>query len=207
MTTRNRFSPSLPITAALCALWLAGCQPAGGPEEAGAADPAPATAAAAGVATETAGAGAGTATSAAPAAAAAPEGISVTAAWTRATPGTASASVYFTLHNGGPGADELRAITTPIATTAGIHRSELAGGVSRMRPVASLPIAAGETLRAETGALHVMLEGLDHPLVPGDRFPMQFVFRDAAAVNVDVDVRPLTAGFEENATAEHAHQH
>jgi copper(I)-binding protein len=66
-------------------------------------------------------------------------------------------------------------------------------GVARMRPVASVDIAPGATVVAAPGGLHLMLVGLDGPLVAGESVPVTLQFRDAGAVAIELRVQPLDA--------------
>jgi copper(I)-binding protein len=58
-----------------------------------------------------------------------------------------------------------------------------------MRRLESLEIPAGQTLRLEPGALHIMLLDLVRPLKAGAQYPLTLNFRDAGAVTVQVQVR------------------
>ena len=93
--------------------------------------------------------------------------IEVKDAWARATPpGATAGAAYFTLVNGGQVGDSLVGVSTP-AGNAGVHSTNLADGVMRMRPVASLEVAAGATVTLKPGGDHVMVTGLKRPLTAG----------------------------------------
>jgi hypothetical protein len=73
-----------------------------------------------------------------------------------------------------------------------IHRSTLdAQGVARMWPVAKLEIAPGETVRFDPSALHIMFLGIDKPFVAGQKVPLRLIFEGQAALNLQLEVRPL----------------
>src|SRR5579859_6270370 len=122
-----------------------------------------------------------------------PAAITVTGAWSRATPpGAATGVVYMTINDAGA-PDSLTAVSTPIAASASVHESKTIGGVTQMRPVESVPVDPATPLRFAPGGYHVMLEGLKQPLKAGDRFPVTLVFAQAGAVTTSVEVHPLGA--------------
>ena len=128
------------------------------------------------------------ATLAAPAVAKAPA-LHVTG-WARATvPAQTGSAVYLSIHNGGPGADRLLAISTPGAAKASIHMTSMRGGVMRMRPAGEQTIPAGGTLRMKPGGLHVMLTGLKAPLRAGQRLPLTLRFQRAGLVRTTVPIQ------------------
>lgn len=121
------------------------------------------------------------------------DGITVTDAWSRATPGTATPGVaYLTITDRGA-ADTLTAVSTPVAASAMLHQSKTENGISSMTPVEALPIAAGGTVTLAPGGYHIMLEGLKQPLKAGDSFPLTLTFAHAGAVTATVTVKPLGA--------------
>jgi copper(I)-binding protein len=110
------------------------------------------------------------------------------------TPPTSGvAAVYLWISNGGSKADSLVAISSPIAAKAEMHSSTTAHGVMLMRPVEAVVIPPGATIKIEPGALHLMLQGLQHPLEPGAAFSLTLEFRDAGMLVVQV---PVKATFE-----------
>lgn len=123
-------------------------------------------------------------------ASAAAAGLKVESVWARATPpGTSVAAVYLRIDNAGRRADCLLAITSPVAASAEMHRTNVEGGIARMRKVSMLHIAEGEVVEFAPGGLHIMLFGLRKPLVAGQTFTMEFVFELAGAQRVIVAVR------------------
>jgi periplasmic copper chaperone A len=116
--------------------------------------------------------------------------LTVTSAWSRATPpGVGMGVVYFRIENGSGKSDRLLKIRTSAASGAGVHRTEIVEGIARMREVAVLHVAAGEKLEFAPGGLHVMLMGLKKPLVAGKTFVLELVFEVAGPRRVTVTVR------------------
>ncbi len=111
-------------------------------------------------------------------------------AWSRPTPPVgAMAAAYLTITNSGAKADRLLGASTPAAVSAEINETRLEAGVTKMRPLASLEIPPGQTLRLVPGALHIMLLDIVRPLKAGALYPLTLTFRDAGAVTIEVQVR------------------
>lgn len=114
-------------------------------------------------------------------------------AWARATPpGSETAAVYLTIR-GGTGADRLESASTPRATMTHLHSVDDSGGMTRMRAVDGLDIPAGHDVTLAPQGLHLMLMGIDRPLVAGERFPVTLHFMHGGDRIVDVQVVPATA--------------
>jgi copper(I)-binding protein len=117
-------------------------------------------------------------------------GLAVTGAWSRTTPrGVTVGVVYFKLHNDTAKSDRLLKLKASVATSAGVHRTEVIEGVAHMRDVAVLHVAAGERVAFEPGGMHVMLMGLKKPLVEGQTFDLELQFEVAGPRKVRVVVR------------------
>ncbi len=116
--------------------------------------------------------------------------IVVASAW--APPNPAGATVgagYLVVTNRGNEADRLVGVSSPRAARVEMHESRIDGGMARMRPVASLPLAPGASVRFEPGSLHLMLVGLSAPLMAGERVPLTLRFQRAAPVEAVLEVR------------------
>lgn len=117
-------------------------------------------------------------------------GLTVTDAWSRTTPPGVTVGVgYFTLKNDTGKSDRLLKISSPVAEKVQVHRTEVLDGIARMREVAVLHVAAGETVKFEPNGMHLMLMGLKKPLVEGQAFELSLVFEVAGRKNVKVAVR------------------
>ena len=116
--------------------------------------------------------------------------LTVKSAWARATPpGVTMGVVYFQLENGGTKSDRLLKIKTSVATSAGVHRTEIVDDIARMREVAVLHVAPGEKIEFAPGGYHVMLMGLKKPLVAGQKFQLELLFEVAGPRKVAVVIR------------------
>ena len=126
----------------------------------------------------------------------------VTDAWARATPpGTTVGAAYMTIQ-GGKQADRLVDASSDRAAMVHLHSVEEKDGVSKMRAIDAVEIPAGQRVTLAPKSTHVMLMGLDGPLVAGQTFVVTLRFAKAGEQPVTVTVKPATA------TDDHAqHQH
>lgn len=119
--------------------------------------------------------------------------VTVTNAWSRATPaGATTAAAYMTLAS--PTGDRLLAIATPAAKDAQLHEMTMAGGVMRMREIpGGLDLPAGKPVALAPGGNHLMLSGLAAPLKQGQTLPLDLTFQRAGKVHVDAVVGSIGA--------------
>ena len=116
--------------------------------------------------------------------------LSVTNAWSRATPpGVTVGVAYFTLENDTGKPDRLLKISSPVASKVQVHRTEILDGIARMREVAVLHLDAGQVLEFAPNGMHVMLTGLKQPLVEGKTFGIEMLFELAGPRKAEVLVR------------------
>jgi len=121
--------------------------------------------------------------------------IVVEGAWSRASIGTSRpGAAYLTIRNTGPEYVTLTGIQTDIATRSEIHRSSTNDqGVTSMAPAGEIKIAPTDTVSFEPGGLHVMLMGLQHPMIEGEAFWLTLVFSDGSEVSVEVSILGFAA--------------
>jgi copper(I)-binding protein len=116
------------------------------------------------------------------------------AAWARATPpGVEVGAAYMTIE-GGARSDRLEGASCERAAEVEIHTVEEQSGVARMREIESLEIPAGRRIVLAPMSQHLMLMGLDGPLVAGQSFTVTLRFAASGPQNVTVHVKPATAG-------------
>ena len=104
--------------------------------------------------------------------------------WSRAAGANTNGAGFMTIRNTGAQPDRLLSASTPIARVVELHTHIREGDVMRMRPVADIPLPAGETVRLRPGGLHVMLIGLNEPLRQGAEVPLTLRFERAGEVRV-----------------------
>jgi periplasmic copper chaperone A len=109
-----------------------------------------------------------------------------------AAPSLTSASktgaVYLSIMNMGKDSDELIGISTPVADTAMLHKSEDKDGVMKMEMLDQLDIPAGATIDILPGHMHIMLVGLKSQLKLGDHVPLELVFKKSGKIAIDAAV-------------------
>src|SRR5216117_3835744 len=89
--------------------------------------------------------------------------VEVREAWARATPGKAEiGAAYLTLES--PVDDRLTGLSAPIASLTQLHTTVKEGGIMKMRMLPALDLPAGQPIKLEPGAMHIMLIGLTDQL-------------------------------------------
>jgi copper(I)-binding protein len=126
----------------------------------------------------------------------------VSDAWARATPpGTTVGAAYMTIQ-GGKEADRLVDASSDRAAMVHLHAVEEKDGVSKMRAIEGVDVPAGQRVALAPKSTHVMLMGLDAPLVAGQTFVVTLRFERAGELPVTVTVKPATATDDQ---AQHKH--
>jgi copper(I)-binding protein len=116
--------------------------------------------------------------------------LMVTNAWSRTTPpGVTVGVAYLTLKNNTGKSDRLLKLSTPVASTVQVHRTEILDGIARMREVALLHVDVGQTIEFAPNGMHLMLMGLKKPLVEEQKFDLELLFEVAGPRKVRVVVR------------------
>lgn len=119
--------------------------------------------------------------------------ITASHAWIRVLPGALPAAAYVTLENSSDQAAALTAASSTDYARVMLHESTTAGRMSRMLPVASLPIPAhGKAVLAPAG-YHLMLMQATHPVKPGDIVKLSLRFSDGSTLVADFTARPANA--------------
>ncbi len=117
----------------------------------------------------------------------------VSEAWSRATPPGISVGAAYLVITGGDRADRLVSASTPGAAMVEMHEVIETDGVAKMRAIEAIPIPAGAVVALAPKGMHLMLMGLDAPLVAGQTFPITLRFAESAAQTVTVTVRAATS--------------
>ncbi len=130
----------------------------------------------------------------------APRATTVEAAWVRlpAVAGNPGAA-YFTL-NGGPSADRLMSVSSPLAIRAEMHDMAMKDGMMAMTPLdAGVEVTAGAKLSFAPGGKHVMLFDISPKVSAGKTIPLTLRF--ASGATLDATAKAVAPGDE----APHAH--
>ena len=120
--------------------------------------------------------------------------LTIEGPWARASIGAARAgAAYLTIVNRGVSVDRLMSVEASLAKRAGLHTTLNDGGVMKMRPAGAIELAPGAATALEPGGLHVMLMGLQAPLVEGESFALTLTFERAGRLEVTVPILSATA--------------
>ena len=121
--------------------------------------------------------------------------ISVENAWSRAVPSGAKVAVgYLAIRNDGDEPDRLLSASAPFAGEAEFHKTSMAEGVMRMRPVpGGVPVPAKGTVLLEPNSYHLMFMQLNQPLKEGDTVTAKLTFERAGSVDVAFQVLGMGA--------------
>lgn len=117
----------------------------------------------------------------------------VSDAWSRATaPGVEVGAAYMVIQ-GGRRDDRLVDATSERADMVHLHDVVDEDGVAKMRSTEEVEIPAGQRVELAPKGKHLMLMGLDAPLVAGQTFTIVLRFADSTEQAVTVTVRAATA--------------
>ncbi len=96
---------------------------------------------------------------------------------------------------------------SPVFGEVTVHETTQVDGVSRMREIAQLPLAARGEAVLQPGGLHLMLMQPAKPLAEGERVPLVLLLADGSEVAVELTVRRSAPGAAAPAAGAHAHHH
>lgn len=104
-------------------------------------------------------------------------------------PGQPVGGGFFTIKNGGKDDDTLIDVSSPNAGEVQMHEMKTENNVMKMRELkGGIKIAAGETVKLEPGALHLMFQKVKAPFKQGDSVPVTLTFEKAGKVDVTLKV-------------------
>ncbi|MFP5393185.1 MAG: copper chaperone PCu(A)C [Gammaproteobacteria bacterium] len=125
--------------------------------------------------------------------------VTVRDAWVRATvPVQKASGAFMTLR--ATRATRLVEVTSPVAASVQVHRSDMQDGTMRMEEVDGIDLPAGQDVSLATGGYHVMLMGLTRQLKEGETVPLTLVFQSPGKkakaqaperITVQAQVKPL----------------
>jgi copper(I)-binding protein len=97
--------------------------------------------------------------------------------------------------------DRLVSVTSPDANLVQIHESRIESGMMMMNEMREgLVLPAGETVALEPGGNHLMLMGVQEPLVAGDTVALTLTFETSPPLEVTAAVgQPPLAGSDDAA--------
>jgi periplasmic copper chaperone A len=125
----------------------------------------------------------------------------VEAAWIRtAPPAAAMRAGYAILRNTGDAPLVVRGATSEAFGDVSIHATTIENGIARMRELAEIPLAAGESVTLEPGGKHLMLMRPTRELDAGAKAVIRFEIEGGSSTQAEFVVRDAPA-----AAADHAH--
>ena len=125
---------------------------------------------------------------------AATKSIVIEQPWARATPkGAKTGAAYMAVINNGAVADHLVGAATAVADKVQFHQSTEDNGVSRMHEISRVDLAPGARVVFKPGEMHMMLVGMNQPLVQGQSFSLMLRFEKAGNVEITVPVEGVGA--------------
>lgn len=111
-------------------------------------------------------------------------------AWIRAMPPTAkNSAAYLVIENPGTADDALVGASVDGAEVTELHEMAHEGHAMTMRQRSEIVVPAGAVVELKPGGLHLMLIGLQRPLVMGETRKVLLQFRQAGEIRVELDVR------------------
>jgi copper(I)-binding protein len=97
-------------------------------------------------------------------------------------------AAYFAL-NGGPVADRLISISSPLAVRAELHDTKMEGGMMKMIPLADgIEVPAKGEIAFESGGKHVMLYDVSPKVAVGGKMPLVLTFASGAKLETQAEV-------------------
>lgn len=128
--------------------------------------------------------------------------ITVERAYVRAVPpGQTNSAAYLVLHNTGTKEESLIAAASPAASKVELHTHLMEDGMMKMREIKEIEIPAATRITLQPGGLHLMLIGLTHQLIPGEKVPLTLIFEDGERQTIQAPVHNIDDAGE----AEHHH--
>lgn len=129
-----------------------------------------------------------------------PATVQVSGAICRPTPvGRQMTGCYLTLTTAT--SDRLVTVSSPDANLVQIHESRIESGMMMMGELREgLALPAGETVALEPGGNHLMLMGVQEPLVAGDTVALTLTFESSPPLELTATVgQPAVAGHDAEA--------
>lgn len=136
--------------------------------------------------------------------------VEVNAPYVRAVPpGQSNSAAFMQLHNQGSDV-ALVGARSDVAQSVELHTHTQEEGVMRMRRIDQIPLPAGEQVALKPGGLHIMLIGLQQPLMEGETVEMALEYSDGSEQSISLPIKMPTAAAPTSSKMmeqEHGHSH
>lgn len=83
--------------------------------------------------------------------------------------------------------------SSPAFADVSVHETRIENGISRMRALTALPVAAHASVSFAPGGLHLMLMQPTLPLKAGDQVSIDFILRDGRRIPGRFELRAAAA--------------
>lgn len=113
----------------------------------------------------------------------------ITDGWVRMAPGMPMGAAFAVLRNPCARGVEVVGASSPAFGDVSLHETRIEGGMSRMRAVPRLPLAAGGSAELRPGGLHVMLMAPRAEGARPTRVRVEFLLADGRRIAADLPVR------------------
>ena len=110
----------------------------------------------------------------------------VSQAWARATPPGVDVGAAYMVIQGGSRPDALVGADSERAAMVHLHVVEESAGLAKMRSIDSIDVPPGRRIELQPKSTHLMLMGLDGPLVAGETFPLTLHFAESGSQAITV---------------------
>jgi len=115
--------------------------------------------------------------------------ITIDHPWARPTPpGVVTGAGYVTIKNSENEPDRLTSASSRVSERVEFHTHLMDGDVMRMREMEAVDLPAAGSVEFAPGGMHLMLIGLESPLVEGNAFPLTLTFERSGQITVTVTV-------------------
>lgn len=114
--------------------------------------------------------------------------LSIDDAWVRAGPAGQMTGAFMEIKSKGA-ADKLISASSDTAKATELHATQMKDGTMAMRQVQSMDIPADGELKLKPGGYHIMLIGLNRPLVAGETLPIKMKFEKAGETSINAKVK------------------
>ncbi|MCB1661548.1 MAG: copper chaperone PCu(A)C [Pseudomonadales bacterium] len=108
-------------------------------------------------------------------------------------PGMQSSAAYMVIKNTSERDLRLVGATSARMVKIEIHQHRQQGDMTAMRKVESVVIPARGEFVFQSGGYHLMLMGIEQPLMVGEELSLQLVFEDGTTLDIKVPVVSITA--------------
>jgi len=101
-------------------------------------------------------------------------------------------TAYMQLHNNADKLQTVKSISSPQFQRVEIHRTAIADGIARMKPVEHIRIAPGESAELAEGGMHLMMYRPDARYTEGDCVELILHFADNSTQSLRASVKKRT---------------